>query len=81
MLFLSCRDRDLSKQLELFTGTEISIPQDMGARANDRDTVSSIDPEIRMVVWYDSSECSGCRVRRLDEWNDIISYGVSFENE
>jgi len=75
------RRQGFIKQVELFTGTEISIPQDMGARANDRDTVSSIDPEIRMVVWYDSSECSGCRVRRLDEWNDIISYGVSFENE
>ncbi len=74
MLFSSCGDRDLSKQVELFTGTEISVPTDMEARISGRDTILSIDPAIRMVVWYDSSECAGCRVRRLDEWNAIINY-------
>lgn len=73
---------NLTRQMQDFMGKKISFDVKLACTSDMHDVQSStkFDSIIKFVVLYDSTECSSCRVSRLEQYNDISDltdrYGV-----
>lgn len=73
---------NLTRQMQDFMGKKISFDVKFTDTSDMFDAQSRIksDSIIKFVVLYDSTECSSCRVNRLEQYNDISDltdrYGV-----
>ena len=77
MSIFACHRSSFRKELGDFLGSEVRIPQNMRAFVEGRDT--SINSEIyqrglKLVVWYDSTGCSSCRLKTLRDWEIYLDY-------
>lgn len=69
----------IKKDLERFIGQEIEIPRDLPVSLNGKDSLQaySSPKDVKMVVWYDSTGCSSCRLKNLWQWEDYAHYADS----
>lgn len=77
----SCRN-PMKRDLEEFIGSEIVMPTQVTAAYNGIDTLIAPDyaNDIKMVVWYDSTGCSSCRLKDLWQWEEFAKYADSVDN-
>jgi hypothetical protein len=60
-LFSSCnKNKNLQLSIEALTGQQVVLP----------DSVSAVDTQNKLVIWFDSLECASCRSSRLFIWDD-----------
>lgn len=74
----SCRESARTRSvLEELVGSEIAVPAGLLVTVDGKDTVMSetLQPDAKMVVWYDSVGCSSCRINRMEEWSEMLTYG------
>ena len=65
-VLLSCNRNSIEKQLADFYGTEIVFPEKMHENLHGRDTLMQFnDVPFKMIVWYDSAECSSCHIQHI----------------
>jgi len=79
LIFCSCTNNRLVKEIEQFMGQQIIVPVDLNAVWSGRDTVLIDFTEVpaKLVVWYDSLMCHTCQVSRMSDWNNIVEYADS----
>ena len=53
------------------------------ARFNGKDTLVAVSssPAARMIVWYDTTGCSSCRINRLYEWEELLAYSKALRDK
>lgn len=73
-----CNNRHdyIEKTLQKMQSRPINLCLDkMQCRVRNMDTVivDSMKPDLRLVVYIDSTECSPCALDRLYKWNGLIS--------
>jgi len=81
--FGSCRNRQLKNDLEKFLGTKLTIPANLQATFNGKDTLLTdfIKEKAKLVVWIDSTYCSSCQISKMYEWKEILSYADSIGHQ
>ena len=74
LLFCSCTNNQLAKDVAQFMGQQITLPLDMHTILKGKDTVLTGFTEIpiKLLVWYDPFVCASCQVSKMYEWNDIV---------
>ena len=82
-LFYACQGNSDLKSVKKMIGAQLYFPENLTAILNGKDTMplNILYHNSKLVVWYDSTECSSCRIRHLFAWNDIISYANSLGND
>lgn len=76
-IVVSCK-AGIKKDLEEFIGREVVLPKEMAAFVNGRDTSLTIEGDrLKLIVWYDSTGCSSCRLKDLWQWEDYAEYADS----
>lgn len=75
-MLVSCGNRKLQRQMEVFTGSEITIPNGMRQMVGGRDSIlmNPTDGSARLVIWIDPKECSSCRIGQMFRYNDVVDY-------
>jgi hypothetical protein len=74
----------LNRDLTAFMGQQVSLPVGLPVYLNGKETspVEQSHDEIKIVVWYDSTGCSSCRLKELWMWEEHAEYlhetGVDF---
>lgn len=69
LVVASCFNKDLSG----FLGTEISFPMDSLIEINTY--VNSSNKKInKMIVWYDETDCSQCKLSQIDKLYNLYSF-------
>lgn len=76
----SLKDRKLENDVEHFLGTVISIPEYQMQRfgSGGIDSLDRANGRYQMVVYTDSTECSPCAIKHLNNWESIIDTLESF---
>ena len=79
LIFCSCANNRLVKDVERFMGQQIAISTGLNAVWNGRDTVLTgfTEVPIKMVIWFNALDCTSCRASRMYEWDDIVVYADS----
>ena len=79
LLFCSCANNRLIKELEQFMGQEINLSSDLSALWEEKEITLSdfAEAPLKLVVWYDSLGCTSCDVSRMYQWSEMISYADS----
>lgn len=83
ILFSSCREYNLRKDVKSIIGNEMIFPSYMQATINGCDTVLPyhLNSKNKLVVFYDSTECSSCRIKAIHEWNDIVGKAIGLKEK
>ena len=71
----SCKQDVVKDSLKNLQSQPIRMRLDrMECRMYDRDTVylDSVRPELKLVVYVDSSDCSPCKIDQIYVWNDFL---------
>lgn len=77
ILLFSCSNyRGKRKALDErdISGKTIILSPDLIPKYNGRDTVLLIEDVPKIIVYYDSIECSSCLLNQMFEWSDMITY-------
>ncbi len=72
----SCDKRNLQKQLERFSRSEVVIPAGMRQMMHGKDTIL-LNPAMdvaKLIIYTDSLDCSSCRITHLYEYEEILDY-------
>ena len=81
LLFCSCANNRLIKDMEQFMGQEINLSSDLSALWEGKETTITLvdfaEVSVKLVVWYDSLGCVSCDVNRMYQWSEMISYADS----
>ena len=79
VLIASCTNDRLAKEMEQFMGRQITVPTDLNAVWNGRDTVLAdfTKVPIKLVIWYDSLLCNSCQISKMSVWNAKVAYADS----
>ena len=83
LVFLSLCSCDgcgkIKEEMERFYGQHVTLPLDsMLYMADDSARPARcVTDGYKLVVYYDSAECSSCRMKTLYEWNDLMESASS----
>ena len=79
LIFCSCANNRLVKDVTQFMGTQIILSPDLSAVWKGRDTVLTdfTKVPIKLVVYHDSLICSTCQMGKMYEWEEIAAYADS----
>lgn len=73
---MSCFNNKIHRELERFYGQSVTIPLDSlfySMPENNSEYLNKGNSDhYKIVVYYDSTECSSCRLKNLYKWNHII---------
>ncbi|MCM1373415.1 MAG: hypothetical protein NC113_10710 [Bacteroides sp.] len=76
LLLCSCSgDNKIKEEMERFYGQHVVLPLDSMLYVADDSIGYAHDvmaDRYRLVVYYDSTECSSCRLKTLYEWDSLI---------
>ena len=70
MMLSSCGERnEVRRVLSSFMETEIELPADMEVYAEGGFSTAVLDSlsPVKMIIYYDSADCSSCRISHLIE--------------
>lgn len=72
--FFSCTKNTITKELQELKKYSISIPSDIMVINNGQLISSFIHDTLyaKLIIYYDSTECSSCHIAHLNDWNEII---------
>ena len=75
-IFLGCGKIKLKNELKDFVGLKITIPHNLQATVQGKDTLLSGfgDRDMKLVVFFDSVGCSSCQVKQMNQWQEIIDF-------
>ena len=76
LTFSSCDYFETKIILEKFVDTRIEYPKTLDYFYEGNDTTSNIIDKhsVKMLVYFDSKECSSCNVRHISDWSEILKY-------
>jgi len=74
---------ELKEEIEALMNAEIALPTDleptlMGKKIPNMDLMNT---PLKLVVWYDSTGCSPCRIQQMYKWYEIIDYAKESEQK
>lgn len=73
----SCENLRIAHEVKNFSGSTITVPKGLKVKCGGIDTTFQLTQKqtlTKMIVWYDTMECSSCRMKRIDMWNKIVVY-------
>ena len=76
IMLCSCRaHNDVRRVLSAFMETEIVFPDDMEVYEDGRFSMAVLDSlhPVKMIIYYDSAGCSGCRISHLIEHEPLYA--------
>ena len=75
LLFCSCANNRLVKDVEKFMGRQITLSEDWRVVWKGKDTVLTgfMEVPVKLIVWYDSLGCASCEASKMYVWNDIVT--------
>ena len=72
---LSCVNRNgKAVQSHDLLGRSVTFTSELKPTFNGRDTNLVIEEGIKMMIFYDSIDCTSCLMNQMYEWSDIINY-------
>ena len=75
LLFFSCEKNKIKKQAKLLYTQEISFPATMLCLEGEKYKFLDLcESHPRIVIWYDSTECSICRINDLHKYKSFEQY-------
>lgn len=85
LTLLSCGgNRDIKKELTLFSSRPVVIPTDLEVLYNGKDTIAQDawkSSEMKLVIYTDSVSCGSCYVKKMYLWQPFIEYSKAFESK
>lgn len=78
VLFVSCKNWRISKEVRRIYGTQIEVPYCLSAKIHGLDTliITRGDEYATLIIWYDSTQCSSCSLNYIEKWNRLFEYSV-----
>ncbi len=76
-LLCSCKGDMLQQQLLDFLDEEVTFPTMVKYSQNAEPAIGrpALDPTLyTLVMYFDSTQCSSCRIGRMYEWREIVEY-------
>lgn len=73
----SCENMRIAHEIKSFAGSAITVPKGLKIKCGGVDTTfqyTQIQTLAKMIVWHDNMACSSCRMKKIDEWNNIVAY-------
>ena len=83
-LMVSCKEDAVKDSLKELQSQPVKMRLDrMECRMYDRDTVyrESVKPELKLVVYVDSSACSPCTLDHIYVWNDLLDEAQKYKGK
>lgn len=78
---ISCsKNNKIQDEMERFYGQRVTLPLDSMLCMTDGNSgymERKIADDYKLVMYYDSSECSSCRLKTLYEWQDVMDSASS----
>lgn len=72
---LGCTKQKIAKMVKNTIGQTVSYPSDLFyIEGADKRYVSLEHPEMTLLVWFDSTECSSCKLKGMSMFQGMMSY-------
>jgi hypothetical protein len=82
LALISCKNRELRRELEEFVAKEIVVHDGMWQIVGGQDSIfmNQTAEVTRLIVWVDSLGCSTCRINKMFEYAEMVDYCKEIDN-